>query len=326
MAIKRSVSFYSYQETYYRGKHTLEELIEYTGKVLGAEGVEILAEQTPVGRYPDPSEADVEKWHEWMARYGTKPSCMDSFIDWNLYKTRTLTLKEQVQQMERDLKLAARLGFPVIRVLCPVRKEIVEASIPIAEFYGVKMGLEIHTPMTLKARWMTEYLEMAAASGSKYVGIVPDFGIFMMRPPKKQLDDAVRNGARPEVLGKIVSWCEEHLPFAELMSRTASLGANPAETAVAQSFARSVFTEPDSLCEIAPYIFHCHAKFYDMNENCEETSIDYENPIRVLKEIGYDGYLSSEFEGQRIYGDNEECDELEQVRRHHVMLRRLIGD
>jgi sugar phosphate isomerase/epimerase len=228
--------------------------------------------------------------------------------------------------MERDLKLAARLGFPVIRVLCPVRKEIVQASIPIAESYGVKMGLEVHTPMTLKARWMTEYMEMAAKSGSKYVGIVADFGIFLMRPSKKQLEDALKSGARLEILEKIVGWCEEHLPFAELMARTSSIGANPAESAVSQSFARNVFTEPDALREIAPYLFHCHAKFYDMDESCEETSIDYINPIRILKEIGYDGYLSSEFEGQRLYGSNEECDEMEQVRRHHVMLKRLLGE
>lgn len=325
MSIKRSVSFYSYQETFYKGEHSLEELIAFTGKTIGTEGVEILAEQTPIGRYPDPTEADVEMWHGWMNKYGTKPSCMDSFIDWNLYKNRTLTLKEQVQQMERDLKLAARLGFPVIRVLCPVRKEIIEASIPIAETYGVKMGLEIHIPMTLKAKWMTDYLEMAAKSNSKYVGIIPDFGIFMMRPAKRQLDQAIQKGARPEVLEKIVGWCEEHLPFPELMARTLSVDANQAEISVSQSFARNVFTEPDALRDIAPYIFHCHGKFYDMDVNNSETSIDYINPLRVLKEIGYSGYISSEFEGQRLYEDDD-CDEMEQVRRHQVMLKHLLGE
>lgn len=324
MSIKRSVSFYSFQEAYYKGERTLEDLIKFTGKTLEAEGVEILAEQTPVGRFPDPTDADVDRWNGWMEKYNTKPSCLDSFIDWNLYRNRTLTLKEQVLQMERDIKLAKRLGFPVIRVLCPVRKEIVEASIPIAEHYGVKMGLEVHSPMTLSSRWMVEYFDMVVRSGSKFVGIIPDFGIFVMRPTKKQLETAHSQGARDEILSQIVSWCEAHIPFEEMVAKANALGVNTVEMSVVQSFARNVFTEPEELRSIAPYIFHCHGKFYDMDDNCRETSIDYENPIKVLKDIGYDGYISSEFEGQRLYGIDEVCDEFEQVRRHHVMLRRLI--
>ena len=324
MSIKRSVSFYSYQEAYYKGERTLEDLIRFTGEALKAEGIEILAEQTPVGRFPDPTDVDVERWKGWMEKYNTKPSCLDSFIDWNLYKNRTLTLKEQVLQMERDIRLAKRLGFPVIRVLCPVRKEVVEASIPIAEYYGVKMGLEVHTPMTLTARWIVEYMDMVVKSGSKYVGIIPDFGIFMMRPAKRQLDKARSEGARDEILSRIVSWCEAHIPFAEMMAKANALGANSTEMAVVQSFARNVFTHPDELRDFAPFIFHCHGKFYDMDDDCLETSIDYENPIRVLKDIGYEGYISSEFEGQRLYGDDEVCDEFEQVRRHQAMLKRII--
>lgn len=324
MSIKRSVSFYSYQEAYYKGDCTLEDMIRFTGETLKAEGVEILAEQTPVGRFPDPTDEDVDRWHSWMEKYNTKPSCLDSFIDWYLYKNRTLTLKEQVKQMERDIRLARRLGFPVIRVLCPVRKEVVEASIPIAEYYGVKMGLEVHSPMKLSARWITEYMDMVVKSGSKYAGIIPDFGIFMMRPAKKQLDKARAGGARDEVLSQIISWCESHIPFAEMVANANALGVNDAEMSVVQSFARNVFTDPEELRAFAPYIFHCHGKFYDMDENCRETSIDYENPIRVLREIGYEGYISSEFEGQRLYGVDEVCDEFEQVRRHQAMLKRLV--
>ncbi len=44
MPIKRSVSFYSYQKAYYIGEKTLEQLIDVTANVVGAKGVEILAE------------------------------------------------------------------------------------------------------------------------------------------------------------------------------------------------------------------------------------------------------------------------------------------
>lgn len=326
MSIKRSVSFYSYQQAYYTGQKTLEQLIEATANTVGATGIELIAEQMPVGSYPDPSDADVAKWFEWMEKYGTEPVCMDSFIDWMLYKDRILTRREQVGQMERDLKLAARLGFKVIRVLCPVRKEIVEASIPIAEYYGVKMGLEIHAPMTLKSRWTLEYMDMVEKSGSKYAGLIPDFGIFAKRPARRMLDGALKKGAKPDILDAIVAACEAGEPFEKIIGAVRKMGGGEAETAVAMSWARNRFNPPDWLRDYAPYIIHCHGKFNDMDEDCNETGIDYATPISVLKDIGYDGWISSEFEGQRLYTGDEEANEIEQVRRHHVMLRNLLGE
>ncbi|NLK89444.1 MAG: AP endonuclease, partial [Clostridiaceae bacterium] len=119
MAIKLGVSFYSYQQAYYTGRKNLEQLIDATANVVGARGVELIPEQMPVGSFPDPSEADVECWFAWMEKYQTEPTCMDSFIDWMLYKDRILTKREQVDQMARDLRLASRLGFKTLRVLCP---------------------------------------------------------------------------------------------------------------------------------------------------------------------------------------------------------------
>lgn len=326
MAIKRGVSFYSYQQAYYKGEYDLEGLIRATADVIGAEGIELLAEQTPVGSFPNPSDADVEKWFGWMAQYKTKPVCMDSFIDWLLFKGRVCTLKEQVQMMERDLKLAARLGFPIIRVLCPLRKEVVEASIPIAEHYNVKMGLEVHSPMTIEARWIQEYLEMYERSGSKHVGIIPDFGIFQKKPPKKMLDDALKKGADAAQLQYLVDAFFSGTNIHQIIATLKQQNAGQLVMQVAMSLIRTRPIDPNDLRSISKYLIHIHGKFYDMDENNQETCIDYRNPFAVLKDIGYDGYICSEFEGQRLYTGTEEADEVEQVRRHHVLLRELIGE
>ena len=45
--------------------------------------------------------------------------------------------------------------------------------------------------------------------------------------------------------------------------------------------------------------------------------------------MDWDGYICSEFEGQRAYMGQAcpyEEDEIEQVRRHHVMMNRLIAE
>ena len=58
-------------------------------------------------------------------------------------------------------------------------------------------------------------------------------------------------------------------------------------------------------------------------------TIDFANPIRVMKEMDWSGCIATEFEGQRAYHGIEcpyEEDEVEQVRRHHVLLRKLLGE
>ncbi|MBO5999136.1 MAG: hypothetical protein J6P87_05575, partial [Lachnospiraceae bacterium] len=60
----------------------------------------------------------------------------------------------------------------------------------------------------------------------------------------------------------------------------------------------------------------------------EDKAIYYERPIEILKEEGFDGYIDSEYEGQRHQQDRGEeflPDEVEEVRRHHEMLERLIN-
>ncbi|MDZ7305056.1 MAG: sugar phosphate isomerase/epimerase [candidate division KSB1 bacterium] len=48
---------------------------------------------------------------------------------------------------------------------------------------------------------------------------------------------------------------------------------------------------------LAPYARHVHAKSYCFNEAGEETTIDYSRCLRILRDAGYDGAISAEFEG-----------------------------
>jgi len=54
---------------------------------------------------------------------------------------------------------------------------------------------------------------------------------------------------------------------------------------------------------LVPYSHHIHAKFYEMTEDYEEYSVPYDQIVKVLIEGGYDGYLASEWEGQRTTQD-----------------------
>jgi sugar phosphate isomerase/epimerase len=51
------------------------------------------------------------------------------------------------------------------------------------------------------------------------------------------------------------------------------------------------------LQKLAPYAIHVHAKALAFNEAGEETSIDYQSSLSILKAAHYDGAISIEYEG-----------------------------
>ncbi len=335
MAIKRGVSLYSYQQAYYNGQLDLEGCVRTAVETTGARGIELIYEQMPLETYPDaiyPNITDkgIGRWKEIMEKYGTVPTCMDSFIDSMIYKGRISYVQEQVQMMEQDLALASKLGFSCIRVLALVAPEVLEQSLPAAEYYGVAMGLEVHPPHSLNSKWMLNVAELARKHNTKYIGLIPDFGIFTTGINGAQLYAAKMSGEKNEVMAYVEDAAKAQVPYGQILVRARELGAGPdVMGALNQAVTMNKYSAPALLRDVADVILHFHGKFYRMDENCEETAINYEEPIRILKSLDWDGYISSEFEGQRSYhGQNcpYEEDEIEQVRRHHEMLKRYIGE
>jgi len=80
------------------------------------------------------------------------------------------------------------------------------------------------------------------------------------------------------------------------------------------------------MLDYMPRIHNIHGKFYEVTEDLFEPSIPYDQIVGVLKQGGYDGYICSEYEGNRWIEDAHEVDSVEQVRRHHAMLKQLIGE
>ena len=83
---------------------------------------------------------------------------------------------------------------------------------------------------------------------------------------------------------------------------------------------RMEYFDPIILKDLAPYIVHCHGKFYEMDEENEEPTIDYPGILKALVEGGYQGYIAAEYEGAAI--DN---DTFEPFRRYAKMLDKYLG-
>lgn len=259
---------------------------------LGATGIEILGEGH-IPNYPNPSEEWVDDWFRLLEKYSLEPTNYGSWIDTRLHSSgpngRDMTVEEGAAQLQRDLRLAKRLGFRFVRpkigvvssdlVPHPIWTEVVEQSLPLAEELDVIICPEIHSPTPIKHEVVDEYIEFIQRTGTKHFGILIDTGIFQDRPIP--LKPGELPGRRPAFLDGI--------------------GVDPADFAA-----------------VAPYVVFVQAKFHDIDESLEDQQIPWEPVLRAMRDAGYTGYLSSEYEGER-----EPWRAIEQVRRQHSLMRQV---
>ncbi|GAA1661740.1 C-glycoside deglycosidase beta subunit domain-containing protein [Microbacterium lacus] len=259
---------------------------------IGATGIEILGEGH-IPNYPNPSQEWVNDWFRLLEKYGLEPTNYGSWIDTRLHSSgpngRDMTVEEGAQQLQRDLRLAKRLGFRFVRpkigvvssdlVPHPIWTEVVEQSLPLAEELDVIICPEIHSPTPIKHEVVDEYIEFITRTGTKHFGILIDTGIFQDRPIP--LKPGELPGRRPAFLDGI--------------------GVDPADFA-----------------HVAEHVVFIQAKFHDIDETLEDQQIPWEPVLRAIRDAGYTGYLSSEYEGER-----EPWRSIEQVRRQHSLMRQV---
>lgn len=332
--IKRGVSLYSYQHEYAHGQFTLEDAIAAAAKE-GALGIETLGEQMIPG-FPFPGQPDLPDsfyywWKDMMDKYGTTPTVHDMFLDTKRYKDRLLNLDEMVESLHRDIRHTAKLGAKGIRIIVNTPPEVIEAAAPYAADHGVWMGVEIHSPFSFEDDWIKRHLDVAARVGSDVVGCVPDMGIFVHRLPRVVVERALRDGADPAITQDIVETYNSHGDTQALFDRLEKQGVDGVTLGLARNGIHMIAQPVDCLRDHAEFIKHIHAKFYEMHEvpgfdYWHEYSIPYHEIVPVLNEIGYDGYLSSEYEGNRHIEDAHPVDSVTQVAAHQKMLAALIGE
>ncbi|MDL2288524.1 sugar phosphate isomerase/epimerase [Oscillospiraceae bacterium OttesenSCG-928-F05] len=326
--MKQGISLYCLQEDYYLGKLSLEDCIRAAVKDIGVDGIEYLPEQMPLPGFPNLTEEDAKLWKSWMEKYQATPVSYTTFLDYTLYRNRTLTVDECVKLTIEDIKRAALLGFPLIRTLVLIKQDIemFEKCLPAAEHYGVKLCLEIHAPRSIKSWYTQDFLEMILKTGTKYAGFIPDFGIFTKGVHEPMRKAALRSGTDPEIVAYIVDRVRQGVRVDAI--DVEKMGGGEKELRFCAAAQNPIYDKPEWLDEIMPYIYYVHGKFYEIGEDGTDPSIDTEGAVKALKAGGYNGYIGSEYEGQRHYFDvgcDISVDAIDQCRRHQQMIGRYIN-
>ncbi len=320
--LKRGISFYSYLYEYYQGLMKLEDCFSEAAAA-GITGVELLADYMLPG-YPGLEEGFVGHWYELLEKYHMEPVCLDLFNGVNPIGNVPLPDEEHIRSLISDLHIAARLGFPCVRITAMTSLKVVEAVLPAARQLNVKLGYEIHPPLSMDSPWFEEKLAFIWEKQTDFVGFIPDMGIFAKYANPVRKEWFIRKGVRREISDAIDLAFAKGQSVETLKTCLEKEGPEALELRYMSEVFRENNENPDNIVKYKEYFFHIHGKFYEMDENCRETSLNYEAVLERLAASGYDGYICSEYEGSRYLSDLGYVESCEQVRRHHGMLKKFL--
>ncbi len=280
---KRGLTLYSYSAEFGITKD-LEDCFEDMYD-MGCHGLEILG-NSHVENYPYLTDEFVEKWYKLLDKYELIPVEYSNWIDSHMLKRRELTTEESYEILKRDMEIAHRLGFKIMRSKMPVItddlapvenwREIIKMALPLAEEYDIKLCPEIHMPTNLKHPMIKDYVDFIEETGTKHFGLNIDFSVFRNK-------------------------------FAEGQRRLP--GWEP--------------SAPEEMIPLLPYIYCLHAKYNNINDDFEETTIPYPEILDILVEHNWDGYLISEYEGKDKYDPGYEVTLA--LRKHQIMMKNHLG-
>jgi sugar phosphate isomerase/epimerase len=314
------------------GKMSLEDIFRYM-KELGVEGIEILPDQMLHGT-PEPEEETYREWNRLVEKYDLALACDDVFLNTNLYMNRTLTKRECVALIRKEIVMAHRLGFKVIRLVSMVPAWILEPCLAEAERNDVTLCIEIHGGLGFGVPKTEEFLAEMLRLNSPYIGIVPDTSLFCRRVPRV-VDNYCRTlyGTNDEIIAYADKTYENGSDMFAL-GEGRGLDMDPTLKSLIRDPKKDFFyahnlsgyeNRPLSCMDpYVKYIRHFHFKLYEMTEEGTENSMDYGEVLRYLHEHGYDGYVSTEYEGNRWVLPDRPIPEREQVEKHQALLKREL--
>jgi sugar phosphate isomerase/epimerase len=307
------VSFHSFTNEYCSFKVSFEDMMQWATQLGG--GVEIVGPSHHRG-FPEVSDEFERVFKSSIERNGLTPTSYGSYADPFMLPDRDLSEDEMVEYTIPQIKGAAKLGFPVVRLQYFVYP-VIERLLPYAEKHDVKLGYELHVPLMIEAPLTQELIHQVERISSPHLGLIPDMGIFAHSVPAFAIAGAEVRGVDREIVARAVELWNAQTAMTDALSELQRLGLQKNQIVAVERFWGSFgHSQPEALRTIMPYIIHVHGKFFSM-QGGTEPNLRYEEVVRELLAGGYSGWMSSEFEG-------EASDSFAVVKEHQEMVRNFI--
>lgn len=318
-------TLYAFTNEFVSGTHSFESLLrEVSARGLGP-SVEVVGFQS-IRSFPDVTEAFAERFAELMAVLDLRPSSLAINSDRFLRRGQPISDEQLLEYHKRQMRSAARLGFPIVRYQFATPPAMVRDLAPYAEDLGLKMGLEVHAPAHANHPLVLAYREVYEQLNSPALGWIPDFGGTASRIPPSMLDAARERGVPESLISLLLDiWPEPGAPHeraGKLREVALRDGHHPDHIQIV-SLAFFILSnhDPRSWAELVDRTIHIHGKFYGVAEDGREEAIDYDTILPIFRDGGFAGTMCSEWEGHAYCT----ADAFAKVAAHQQMCRRILA-
>ncbi|MBN9605332.1 MAG: hypothetical protein J0G30_01815 [Actinomycetales bacterium] len=333
----QGVTLYSFTRAFHGREYDLEGLLRKVAAEGFGPGVEVIGFSS-IRDFPALDDRFVGWFRDLMAELDLVPTSLALNGDWAVDPRRIMSVDEVVDYMTPQVEAAARLGFPIARITpTSLPPEFMEKILPVAERCNVTLALEVHAHHHGKHEGILAMRDAFERIGSPMLGFTADWGATVVGFAPSLLEAYRRRGATPELLEEV----------AALWDRTYQEGPPVTEEQHGERFGAFIglahkHGRPDLGVDfgingtglfgpapidtwegIAPWIRHCHGKFFGIDENGEEPSVPVRGLIEFLVQHGYNGAISSEYEGWHW---NYWEDPFDIIRGEHVVQRSAAID
>ena len=323
--IKLGTSLFSFAYEWNSGKYTLENMFRKTRELNLGRGIEIIGFQSIKG-FPFISEKQVHEIKNLLDVYEFEPVCLGANVDVAIQRGKLFSVDQTVDYLKPQIDAAQKLGFPVLRVQMTAKPEVMQKLVSYAESAGVKLGMELHTPYDVDHPSVLKLREIYDKVDSPYLGFIPDMGTSMREIPEALLNSFKNVGVTDEMIEITKEIWQKELPtpkkFTALSISLKPLEATPIQIGrLNMAFSMNGRQPIEKWAEVIPRTVHLHGKFYGFDENGDEPSIDYFKVFKVFIEGGYNGFISSEYEGSAF---TSEFSAFDQVVKQHRLFNRIL--
>lgn len=308
MTFKLGATLYSFNSELYSYKYSMEDCMELLSTLGEGQGVELVGPMQ-IREYPDVSPEFVARFKRALDKYGLTPTAYGAYTDATRITGHKATVDEKVEYMKRQLRAAKELGFPVARV-GPFEETF--ALLPYAERLGIKLGMEVHAPLSIEG--LQDIVARVEKTSSAYLGWIPDCGAFCERPSHVFVERFTSQGVDPEIVNHIVQRWAERPPVEELCAEVREMGGD--EHAEMMAFESNIYfghSQPEVLKQVMPYIVHLHGKFFGIDDSGNESAVRLPEVITVLRDGGYSEYISCEYEGHHWFPERDSFDQIKRL-------------
>jgi hypothetical protein len=305
----QGVTLYSFTRAFHARQYTFEDLVrEVAARGLGP-GLELVGFQSIRG-FPHVDPALADRFGALIADTGLVPTCLSANADAGLRRDRMLSDDELVEYMRPQIAVAARLGFPVVRVQISLTPDDMERLLPVAEQHQVKLGLEIHSHQHPRHPRIQALLERYEKLGSPLLGFVPDWGASLRAVPSTLLRKYQVMGYDEELIDGLQRlWHEHHAEgppmteeqhgrwFGDVMQLAHRHGAGDRAIEMAVNITGLFGHAPAAdWADVLPWAVHTHGKFYEIDDG-DDPSVPVREIVELWARSGYSAAISSEWEG-----------------------------